>query len=567
MREMSAGTLCVVIIACLSLASVASEPSLEDGVSSGWETVKLIEIDNLESADSSLAAIDDSDAVLSAAVELSLSLLPSWTAESNLASAGFGYSVASAGDVNGDGLDDVVVGAYGYTNGEENEGCAYLYLGSASGLCATPSWTAEGNQTEANLGMSVASAGDVNGDCYDDVVIGAQNYDNGETNEGRAYLYFGAASGLSTLPSWTAESDQAYAGLGNSIASAGDVNGDGYDDVVVGAPGYDNGEENEGRAYLYLGSASGPSGTPSWAAESNQANVWYGASVASAGDVNGDGYDDVVIGAPGYDNDGISEGRIYLYLGSPSGLSSTPSWTAEGDQNSGHFGISAASAGDVNGDGYDDVVAGALWYDNGETDEGRAYLYLGSPSGLSSTPSWTAEGNQANARFSWSVSSAGDVNGDGFDEVVVGAWPYDNGETDEGRAYLYLGSPSGLSSTPSWIAEGNQANARFGRSVASAGDVNGDGYDDVVIGADTFDNDEMNEGRAFLYLGGEYLTEDEKSFIESYGLALGIVIALAIVAMVLFFVLKGRKGGKAPTSMEEVSVGEPEVHNEIPRPG
>jgi hypothetical protein len=428
-----------------------------------------------------------------------LSATPTWTAEGDQAYAYFGSPVASAGDVNGDGYDDVVVGALAY--GETGEGRVYLYLGSASGLSATPTWTAEGDQAEAYFGGSVSFAGDVNGDGYDDVIIGAPGYDNGESNEGRAYLYLGTASGLSVTPSWTAESDQASAWFGSSVASAGDVNGDGFDDVVVGARNYDNGEENEGRAYLYLGSVSGPSATPSWTAEGDQASAWFGSSVASAGDVNGDGFDDIVVGARFYDNGEENEGRAYLYLGSASGLSATPSWTAESDQASAYFGISVASAGDVNNDGFDDVVVGAECYNNGETAEGRAYLYLGSASGLSATPSWTAEGDQASAYFGISVASAGDVNNDGFDEVIVGAYWHDNGEENEGRAYLYLGSASGLSATPSWTAEGDQAGARFGSSVASAGDVNGDGYDDVVVGAYIYDNGEENEGRAYLYLG------------------------------------------------------------------
>jgi hypothetical protein len=649
MREMSAGTLCVVIIVCLSLTSVASEASLEDGVNSGWWIPTLIETDNLGSAISPQVVVDDSDAVYSVAVDPSLSLLPLWTAECNQTDAEFGWSVASAGDVNGDGIEDVIVGAHSYDNGETDEGRAYLYLGSASGFSATPSWTAEGNQAYAHFGISVASAGDVNGDGYDDVIVGADRYDDGETNEGRAFLYLGSASGLSATPSWTADGNNWDAFFGISVASAGDVNDDGYDDVVVGAYLYQYGISRIGRAYLYLGSASGLSATSSWIAEGDQTGALFGYSVASAGDVNDDGYDDVVVGAYSYDNGEVDEGRAYLYLGSSSGLSVTPSWTAEGNQAGAYFGISVASAGDVNGDGYDDVVVGASWYDNGETQEGRAYLYLGSASGLSATPSWTAESDHTEAFFGHSVASAGDVNGDGYDEVVVGALGYSNAfAVNDGRIYLYLGSALGLSPTPSWTAESDQVDARLGYSVASAGDVNGDGYDDVIVGTPRYDNGETNEGRASLYMRfngppiadaganktaivGEVVTfdgsdscddigienytwtftyddevremygvspmfafdiagiyvvmltvedaegeadtdevtitveeeqedEDEKNFIESYGLLLGIVVALVIIALLLFFVLKGRKSGGTPTSIEELPAGESGAH-------
>ena len=256
-------------------------------------------------------------------------------------------------------------------------------------LLTTPVWTAESNQANAYLGFSVASAGDVNGDGYSDVIIAAPFYDNGEANEGQAYVYLGSAGGLGASAAWTAESNQAGAWFGYSVASAGDVNGDGYSDVIIGAYSYSNGETQEGRAYVYLGSASGLGASAAWTAESNQTNACLGYSVASAGDVNGDGYSDVIIGAPTYTNGELQEGRAYVYLGSASGLGSSPAWTAESNQTSANFGYSVASAGDVNGDGYSDVIIGAHYYDNGETNEGRAYVYLGSASGLGSSPAWT----------------------------------------------------------------------------------------------------------------------------------------------------------------------------------
>jgi hypothetical protein len=153
----------------------------------------------------------------------------------------------------------------------------------------------------------------------------------------------------------------------------------------------------------------------------------------------------------------------------------------------------------VNGDGYSDVIIGAPYYDNIEASEGWAFVYYGSSSGLGNTPAWTAESDQVDSRFGNSVASAGDVNGDGYSDVIVGAYVYDNGQTNEGRAFVYYGSSSGLSDTPSWTAESDQAESQFGKSVASAGDVNGDGYSDVIIGAPYYDNVEINEGRAFAY--------------------------------------------------------------------
>ena len=124
-------------------------------------------------------------------------------------------------------------------------------------MTTSAAWTDESNQANAYYGVSVATAGDVNGDGYGDVIVGAKSYDNGQTDEGRAYLYLGSSSGLATSAAWTGESDQESTSYGVSVASAGDVNGDGYGDDIVGAYAYDNGQTNEGRAYLYLGSSSG----------------------------------------------------------------------------------------------------------------------------------------------------------------------------------------------------------------------------------------------------------------------------------------------------------------------
>jgi hypothetical protein len=419
----------------------------------------------------------------------------------NQANAYMGYSVASAGDVNGDGYSDVIVGAYLYDNGQSNEGVAFVYHGSASGLSTTAASTLECNQADASMGDAVASAGDVNGDGYSDVIVGAYRYDNGQTDEGAAFVFHGSASGLSTTAASTLECNQASASMGDAVASAGDVNGDGYSDVVVGAIGYDNGQTDEGAAFVYHGSSTGLSATASTQLESNQASTSFGSSVSPAGDVNGDGYSDVIVGAQLYDSGQTDEGTAFVYHGSGTGLSTTASTLLESNQASASFGSAAASAGDVNGDGYSDVIVGAHLYDNGQSDEGAAFVYHGSASGLSTTASKQLEENQASARMGYSVASAGDVNGDGYSDVIVGAERYDNGQTDEGAAFVYLGSASGLSTTASSQLECNQANARMGYSVASAGDVNGDGYSDVIVGAERYDNVQTDEGAAFVYHG------------------------------------------------------------------
>jgi hypothetical protein len=462
---------------------------------------RLLQAQMVKEGEAQLAVVvDDAEAVYPILVD-PLSSAPTWTAEGNQGEAGFGYSVATAGDVNGDGYSDVIVGAHQYDNGETDEGRAHLYHGSAAGLSASPDWAAESNQAGANFGMSVATAGDVNGDGYSDVIVGAHQYDNGETDEGRAYVYHGSSTSLGASPAWTAEGDQIDAWFGSSVATAGDVNGDGYSDVIIGAPSYSNGQTYEGRAYLYHGAAAGLAASPAWTAEGDQAYAYFGGSVAVAGDVSSDGYSDVIVGARQYTNGEPAEGRAFVYQGSPAGLAASPDWTAESDQAWASFGISVATAGDVNGDGHSDVIVGAAGYTNGEIEEGGAYLYQGSSAGLAAVSGWAAESDQAHAQLGESVATAGDVNGDGYSDVIVGAYRYDNGQTDEGRAFAYFGSSGGLAASPDWTAESDQAYAHFAYSVATAGDANGDGYSDVIVGAPSYADGQTDEGRGFVYYG------------------------------------------------------------------
>jgi hypothetical protein len=445
--------------------------------------------------------------------------------ESDQANGWLGVGVAGAGDVNGDGYSDVIAGAPLYTAGEANEGAAFVFLGSASGIADGDPGTAatqlESDQLAAFLGWDVAGAGDVDGNGYADVIVGAWQYDAGQTNEGAAFVFLGSASGIADGDPGTAaaqlESDQADAVLGYSVAGLGDVNGDGYADVIVGAYGYDAGEANEGAAFVFLGGVlgivDGDPGTAAALLESDQAGAELGWSVAGAGDVNGDGYADVIVGAPDYDAGETNEGAAFVYLGGAEGiLDGNPGTAAaqlESDQEYAHLGHSVAGAGDVNGDGYADVIVGAYGYDAGEANEGAAFVFLGGAEGiLDGNPGTAAaqlESDQANAWLGWSVAGAGDVNGDGYADVIVGARSYDAGETDEGAAFVFLGSASGIAdgnpSTAHAQLESDWADAYLGYSVAGAGDVNGDGYADVIVGAESYTMSVPLEGAAFVFVG------------------------------------------------------------------
>gem|GEM_PF-1688725 len=370
----------------------------------------------------------------------------------------FGWSVSGAGDVNGDGYADVVIGAYGANN---IRGSAYLYRGSATGLVNAAGTTA-GTYQRLNYpgtafdyyAFNVAGAGDVNADGYADFLVGAYG-------TRAVYLYLGSSGTLGTGVGTTAGTYQRLnspnAGsdnFGRALAGAGDVNGDGYADVIIGAFSTTSGR---GSALLYLGSSGGLGATAGTAAGTYQllANPNgtgidnFGSAVAGAGDVNGDSYADVLIGAKGPG----AGGSTYLCLGSYTGLTTTSGTTAgttqrlDNPNNTGgdEFGLTLAGAGDVNGDGYADVIVGARNTDNGGTNRGSAYLYLGSATALGTSVGTTAgtyqrfndPANVDNDGFGQSVAGVGDLSGDGYADVLIGAW---GASSYRGATYLYRGN-------------------------------------------------------------------------------------------------------------------------------
>jgi hypothetical protein len=462
---------------------------------------------------------------------------------SDQAEAGLGYSVAGAGDVNGDGYDDVIVGAPRYDSGEANEGAAFLFLGSESGIAdggpGSSHARLESNQTYSEFGSSVAGAGDVNGDGYDDVIVGAGGYDAGEADEGAAFVFLGSALGIASGNPDTAavriEADQAGASLGWSVAGAGDVNGDGYADVIVGASGYQVGRldggchcwvydhPNEGAAFLFLGSSDGiADGNPDTAAtvlRSNQTSARFALSVAGAGDVNGDGYDDVIVGSPFFDVAPNIWGTALVFLGGPSGIAdgdhSSADARLESDedpyQRHTYFGWSVAGAGDVNGDGYHDVIVGAPEYPDAEIGPGAAFVYLGSASGIAHGSPATAatrleSGEEGNLGIS--VAGAGDVNGDGHDDLIVGSGRSHTLSEQGSAAFVYLGSTAGVASGRPEVAAARLhlllsdfTFTGIGWRVAGAGDVDGDGFDDLIAGDLNFPINNVRHGHALVFLG------------------------------------------------------------------
>jgi len=391
----------------------------------------------------------------------------------------YGDDAAGIGDVNGDGYADFAVGARRH-NGWI--GRAYIYYGGTSGLGA-PDLTLSGSSVGDALGTSVNAAGDVNGDAYDDAIVGVFG---GNSGAGQAYVYYGSATGLSATPGAVLNGEASGDAFGSSAATAGDVNNDGYDDVVVAADGCNT---SAGCAYVYLGSASGLATTPSVELNGDPA-AEFGAAAGTAGDVNNDGYDDIIIGADGY---GSYTGGAYVYYGGTGGITQTNYTLLTGEAAGDNFGWDARAAGDVNGDGYDDVLVGAYGAAPASSNTGRAYLYYGSETGVIATPAFAMTGVAFGDLLGFSVGAAGDIDGDTYSDIVVGA-PGVSGNT--GQAYVYTGGPTGPSPVPTMTLSGETTGEQFGSTVATLGDINGDGLADFIIGASQF---ATQTGRAYVY--------------------------------------------------------------------
>lgn len=464
-----------------------------------------------------------------------------------------GRAVGGGGDFNGDGIDDIIVGVPKYDYLGVETGAALVLYGADDGSAGSTGFLIIGAALDDRAGFSVASAGDVNGDGVDDILVGAPT-DTSTNGGGHAYLIYGVAGGRATvdLSAMSASDGITISGggyTGVSVSAAGDVNNDGIDDFVVGAS-FDttNGIYRNGAAHVFYGTASGLSditlanvGDP---ATGFQIYGWdpqsgTGGSVSAAGDVNGDGIDDLIVGASVSDATGYHKGEAYVVFGTTGTRADVDTGDLDGSDGSNivltsaddypSVGYSVSSAGDVNGDGFDDLIIGAKGIRYGDIYDGAAFVVYGNASGTATVelsgldastgfringPGDPSDGTNYGAGLSAhagiSVSSAGDLNGDGFDDIVVGApgeQTYD--PAIPGQAFVIWGAATNpgtmwlgdLDPLEGFVVEGETPRASFGCSVSEAGDVNGDGYDDLIVGAPREDEGGADAGAAYVIYG------------------------------------------------------------------
>jgi RNA polymerase sigma factor (sigma-70 family) len=419
----------------------------------------------------------------------------------------FGYEVVGVGDLDQDGSDDLLVSAWFASPGGLNRAGSVMAYSGATGL---EMYRWDGTVSNQFHGQSIDRAGDVNGDGYPDVIIGATGARPGGFNRaGSAFVYSGRDGTL--IHRFDGQSAFQQHGW---VAGAGDVDGDGFHDLLVGAelasPGGLNGA---GSAYLY----SGRTGQVIWTFHGTEEGGHFGNFLAGAGDIDGDGSADLLIAGMDEDALGLTNaGVVYLYSGATGALLQK----IDGSFANGQLGIGLAGLGDLNGDGKGEYAVGAPGYSGPY--QGIVDVY----SGLNAAPILQLQGEAVGDRFGFSVANAGDVDGDGLSDILVGAPNAAPGNSvDAGSTYLYSGKNGELLRRFDGVNPGD----RFGYSAAGAGDIDADGHDEVIIGAPFADPaGQTSAGSVYIYSLAPYLSLSSNSLSVTAGNTVDIELAFPI---------------------------------------
>ncbi len=433
-----------------------------------------------------------------------------------------GTSVAGRGDLNGDGYDDIAIGAPGYDGAYTDGGAVHVYYGSAAGLSPSPSLTLDGAVRSSDaFGSTLEMRCDFDSDGYADLAVGAPHADDDEGADddvGTVFVYWGSSTGIDESDSWEYSAAQENERMTASLACVDDTDGDGYPELAAGSPEYDDNDAggygrdlvNTGKIRVFYGGTDRFANGDRWehiAIYPPHCSVdWYqfGWVIAGPGDTNGDGYSELLTSEPEYCRRGTGAfatesgdvGKVFVLYGTSSGLTDDDYYDILGAGVNEELGYSLAG-GDFNGDGYGDIVYGTPHHH--DPDKGALFLRVGSADGLGDSSIDQISGENNYDRFAETLANAGDVNNDGYDDLLASATDAEDSGTDRGKVYLYTGSASGLTTSAAFSEEGAGDYDSLGQGIAGAGDVDGNGYGEILVGAPGNDSGGSEAGRVYVW--------------------------------------------------------------------